>query len=763
MIDKLTRRAVVGGGAGFVATAAGAAPIFKTPVLKSPGGAPPVANFWLATETLLDESVDNFALQHAAWTKKGYRTASLSGFGAPGAMRLAAVFRLDPAAPAELFLAPLDTTAFGLKVYELQKTGWILSRVAATGAFSDARFAGVFRQGGPATTWSSNASPDQFRASCDDRQKQGLILSSVDSYGSATTPLFVGVFEPNAAPQAWSADSAGETTADLQKRFDALVATRARPLLVALGPAGKNLMTFADTTVGAWAARGSLTQDGLAAFLAAERKAGRAPASLAADLAADGPRYSVVTADRGAPIARTFRAKGPPPIAGAATVAAIDGAMEQMLKADRLRGASLAITRGSKLVYAKGYAFAEPGYKDPGPDTVYRQASVSKMFVATALHRIFQLQPSQYSLATRLQDVLAIAPPPGADFPSKDGYDAITLQHLLESRSGLPQGAIYWSGAAADQFGAPDAPTPGQLMQYAAQAPLTGTPGDPKNVVYGNYDYFLLGEVVRKIAGAPTLDAALQKLLFGPLKMTRTRSSRALLKDQAADEALYHMTVYAPESNGQHPLRVFPRLGRAGGAIVPEQYGALDYENFGGCGGLSSAVVDVARLAAAYSVTTSNPILSNATIQSIKTLVAAAQTGASSPYPNGAHGYHGFDSIDGFGALQKGGWLWSHESWSYFLPGGFGFHIATNSNKYPGGGFDWLTPVVMACLAEAWTDEDLFPAFGMPTMGGLLAKADLGAAIKGVSPAKSIATVAAAAPKDLRAATTARAPTRRGR
>ena len=171
MTDRLSRRAALSGGAAIAASAAASAAAAKAggplnPILKQIPSLGVAADFWMNVKTLVDETVENFALQQTAGAKKGYRVASLSGFGAPGAMRLAAVLRFDPTAPEEMFVGPIDQTAFGLKHYELKKVGWNLAHVAAAGGFSDAQFCGVFRKGGPAGNLTSNSSPEQFRVTC---------------------------------------------------------------------------------------------------------------------------------------------------------------------------------------------------------------------------------------------------------------------------------------------------------------------------------------------------------------------------------------------------------------------------------------------------------------------------------------------------------------------------------------------------------------------------------------------------------------------
>jgi CubicO group peptidase (beta-lactamase class C family) len=243
------------------------------------------------------------------------------------------------------------------------------------------------------------------------------------------------------------------------------------------------------------------------------------------------------------------------------------------------------------------------------------------------------------------------------------------------------------------------------------------------NVVYGNFDYLMLSQVIAKLAGAASFEQALNTLVLAPLKMTRTRGSRSLTAAQASDEAHHHLRVYDAESSWPlFPLQISPSVKDAAKPAVPAQYGAWDYELFDGCGGLSSAVVDVARLAAMFSDRIGNPVLSAATIDSLFNAAAQASKFLTGPNPKGVHGFHGFDSAaiddadDHVYRGKKGGWLPGQGTSVVFSTGGFGFALAQNGNRAAGVETAWYEPVVAAAKAQSWSDKDLFPDFGMPSL-----------------------------------------------
>jgi len=410
--------------------------------------------------------------------------------------------------------------------------------------------------------------------------------------------------------------------------------------------------------------------------------------------------------------ARTLRDQGP------VTVAAIDAVMHRYLQTENLRGAALAIARGGRLVYAKGYTYAEAGYPDLAPQTPFRQASCSKTFAAVAMMRLLQDLPS-LTLDTPVQSVLHLKQPDGSA-PLDPRWADITIRHLLRSDSGIDQGLMYASVAAAQAFGAPLPATHAQLVSYATTKLLTGKPGDPHNSVYGNFDYLLLGEVIAKLHGSGSFVEALQALVLAPLHQAHTHASRSRVADQPAGDARHHMTVCDP-ANGWalYPFEVLPTVREPGGRLVPTHYGALDYEMFSSAGGLSASVVDMARLGAMFSVATNNPVLGPTAIS--RQLQAAVDATGELTTASGdpSHGYFGFDWAvkDAFGSFtaSKGGWLPGQGTVLQVTTGGFTYALAINGNADVT--FDWMTPVAAAAQGHAWADDDLFhTVYGMPSL-----------------------------------------------
>ena len=656
------------------------------------------------------------------WAALGFRTLSLSIYDAPAHPLFAAVMVKRAAIHPEHQVFPRTLAQLQADVQANQAIGRGLYLVAATGAQGQATYAASFKPMNPLPAVHLDMGKAEFESINAGEHKAGRILQWVDVFGDSANPRFAAIWVPNTNKVAWTVDGFDPSTNAqspeanatlLQQRFDAVASTWGRPLHIALAPAGLAAESFADSTIGAWVSRGAMTPAQYQAEFDKQVKAGLMPLQVSGRGTGANARIAALFAAREESDARTLRSQGPLSVAG------IDAVMNQYLQAENLRGAALAIARGGRLVYAKGYTFAEPGYPDLTPQTPFRQASCSKTFAAAAMMRLLQDMPS-VTLNTKVQSLMHLKQPNGNP-PLDPRWADITLKHLLESDSGIDQGLMYASAAAAQAAGAPLPATHAQLLSYATTKMLTGAPGDTHNSVYGNFDYMFLGEIIAKLHGSGSFVQALKELVLTPLHQSHTHGSRSHVADQPAGDARHHMTVYDPDAGwALYPFEVLPSVREPGGKLMPTHYGALDYEMFTSAGGLSASVVDMARLGAMFSVTSGNPVLKAATITTqLQDAVNATNTLHTSGGAR-SHGYYGLDwathdAASGAFTGSKGGWLPGQGTVLQFTTGGFTYALAINGNADVK--FDWLTPIAAAAQGHLWSADDLFQTvYGMPTL-----------------------------------------------
>ncbi len=629
---------------------------------------------------------------------KGFRFLSLCVYGDRDNPTYAAVMILRQQIIAQKSWANLNATQWQQTFNEMSGQGWGPFIVSATGPADNPVFAVAFQQITPTPTTCPGLTLQQFLETNADQVKKGAVLHWADSYGSSSDPRYIAVWFPNTENQALNMDAVDEDTATLQKRFDALTrGAWARPLHLFPTPSKKYTELFGDTTIGAWTSRAGMTPGDYQAQFDQNMNNGLSPVRVMAEGTGGDARFAALFAERENVDGRIFRSTGSP------EVSAIDNAVAAVMKANQVRGASLAIVKGTKLVYAKGYSWAEDGYPSVQPTTLFRQASVSKLFAALATYQL--IERGKCSLATTLQSILQLKQPNG-NAPADANFEKITIQHLLEMTAGIDPGLVWRDVPAVQASGAKLPVNPDQLLRYCATQMLVSTPRDKTKATYSNGGFFVLSQVVKTLNGAGSFESALTASLLQPLHITRVKQSRTLIESQDPAEARYH----------SRPLAVSQSVMTQDQPLVALGYGETNMENCDGCGGLSAAATDVARVLAALSLDGDSAILKKATLNQM--LANAAQATQTIP----AFGFYGFDAVSVIDAAKhqyagyKGGSLSTSQNGIVFQTGGISYALCWNTATPTGP--QWYpvyTDIVLAAESYDWGSTDLFPQYGMPS------------------------------------------------
>ena len=115
--------------------------------------------------------------------------------------------------------------------------------------------------------------------------------------------------------------------------------------------------------------------------------------------------------------------------------------MDEQIAYRGLPGVAVGVVHDQELVWARGFGYADVERKTPvQPDTIFRMASHTKMFTATA---ILQLRDAG---KLRLDDPVSKYLPWFQVKPAADDDPPITIENLLTHGSGLPREAAspYW-------------------------------------------------------------------------------------------------------------------------------------------------------------------------------------------------------------------------------------------------------------------------------------------------------------------------------
>ena len=262
----------------------------------------------------------------------------------------------------------------------------------------------------------------------------------------------------------------------------------------------------------------------------------------------------------------------------------IDRSFGYFLRYWNIQGASVAIVKDGKLVFARGYGFAdstrniavEPFHK-------FRIASISKLITATAIMKL------QSERKLNLGD--KVFGPDGilnSDYfadPIDRRANDITVAHLLAHQGGWSHrygDHMFMPHVIADFLGKELPVTTEDIVRFALNKRLHFRPGSGRS--YSNLGYAILGLVVEEVSGMSYEDYC-QKELFEPLGIYDFELARNIYEHRDPLEVRYY-----------EPSNAIPKESIYGtGEMVPASNGGNDIEALGGAGAWITTAPDLLR------------------------------------------------------------------------------------------------------------------------------------------------------------------------
>ena len=181
---------------------------------------------------------------------------------------------------------------------------------------------------------------------------------------------------------------------------------------------------------------------------------------------------------------------------------AIEPLVREAIGEKKLPGAVILIGRGDRTLYEKaiGHRALQPAAEPMTLDTIFDLASLTKV-VATTTSVMILLEEGKIRLTDRVSTFI-----PGFE---RYGKQDITVRHLMTHVSGLRPDVDLgdmWSGSE-------------KAIELAVDEVPTSAPGE--RFVYSDINYFLLGDIVRRVSGE-SLDRFAHNRIFAPLGMKDT-------------------------------------------------------------------------------------------------------------------------------------------------------------------------------------------------------------------------------------------------
>ncbi len=159
---------------------------------------------------------------------------------------------------------------------------------------------------------------------------------------------------------------------------------------------------------------------------------------------------------------------------------------------------SVLITRGDQILLNDGYGYASRylDQKEITPDTRFLLGSMTKTFTALA---ILQLEEDQL---VNLDDSITTY------FPEYTGWEQVTIHHMLNHTSGIPNYYESFSDHVRYFLGHT---TPLQIMDRFKNTPLQFLPGSEFD--YSNTNYMVLSAIIEQVSGQKYIDYLNQHIL----------------------------------------------------------------------------------------------------------------------------------------------------------------------------------------------------------------------------------------------------------
>ncbi len=366
----------------------------------------------------------------------------------------------------------------------------------------------------------------------------------------------------------------------------------------------------------------------------------------------------------------------------------LDRAVESFMRKWEIVGASLAIMKDDRLIYCKGYGYADLHDSiQTQPSHLFRIASVSKLITAVAVMRL--VEDGRLTLGSRVFGPLGILNHPDFLDIHDHRMEDITVEDLLRHRSGFSSRSgdpMFNSELIGRTVGHAPPFTTEEVVRYASQCKLRTVPGDKFS--YSNLGYVVLSAVVARAAGME-YEQYVQQYVLNPAGCHDMHLAGNYHCDRFPNEVCY----YEPDTREL----VDDVCGGAG--MVPKCYGGNNVRLLGGAGGWVASAPEILRFVASIDGDPAIPdILSRRSIRYMTDYhedIAPIGWSRSTEYGDWTR----TGSMSGTSALLK------RQS------DGFTWFLITNTSSWRG----WrLTRVMHNAIRDAfehieeWPDRDMF-------------------------------------------------------
>lgn len=367
----------------------------------------------------------------------------------------------------------------------------------------------------------------------------------------------------------------------------------------------------------------------------------------------------------------------------------IDRLVESFLTRYNIKGASVAVTKDEKLVYAKGFGMANTETSEEmQPGHLFRVASVSKLITATAIMKLreegeIDLNAKVFGEEGILDENIFL------EFKDERVAD-IRVRHLLNHTAGWSRykgDPVFNSLYIARKFDEnPPAPED-MIIQYSLQKPLSYTPGTTYS--YSNLGYLILGKIISRVTGMPYEDYVVMNVLK-PLGIHDMHIGKSFYHEKYPNEVRYYEPV------GSSLTLAFNGSGR----MVPKSYGGNNIELLGAAGGWVASAPELIKFITAIDG-----------FEKMPDFLADSSIYMMTDHEKAGKGLFGWRGADNHGTWWRTGTLSGSLSFVMRMENGLNWVILLNSSGYKRQRLhNKLSRTIFAASyrVKEWPDYNLF-------------------------------------------------------
>ena len=265
--------------------------------------------------------------------------------------------------------------------------------------------------------------------------------------------------------------------------------------------------------------------------------------------------------------------------------AVIDERIEKFRKQHSLKGMTVAIVKDEKLVFAKGYGFAdEEDTIQADPNQLFRLASVSKLITAVGIMKL--VENSKISLDSKVFGKYGILNDEKFLQIKDKRIEKITVRNLLNHSGGWTQrygDLAFLPKVVAKGVGESLPVNVDSYIKFVTTHKLHFEPGTKS--VYSNLGYIILGKVISQVSGMD-YESFIKENVLLPAGITDMQLGGSFYEDKLPNEVRYY------QPGDAQPEESFDGSGR----LLPKTYGGNDMKVLGAAGGWIASAIDLMKL-----------------------------------------------------------------------------------------------------------------------------------------------------------------------